>query len=153
LPPLVMRNFTARGDQGQMTTLATEPLRTLNATGKQSVLTWAQQLLVPYYGNADSSRPAGDPFGALTARDRYGLAQPGVDLSEPDVDVILAETLFRMLEPHEIAAAMAFEPTYRVTARSKRDKVRLYGNAVTPPVAELLVSALVECVTGEEVTR
>lgn len=32
-----------------------------------------------------------------------------------------------------------------------RDKVRLYGNAVTPPVAELIVSALVEAITGEEI--
>lgn len=154
LPPLVMRNNTARGDQGQMTTLASEPLRTLTAAGHQSVLTWARQLLVPYYGNTDSSRPASDPFGAMTARDRYGLAQPGdVDLETPDVDALLPEVLFRMLEPHEIAAAMAFEPTYRVLAKSKRDKVRLFGNAVTPPVAEVIVSALVECVTGEEVAR
>lgn len=46
---------------------------------------------------------------------------------------------------------MGFDPHYRVLARSKRDKVRLYGNAVTPPVAELIVSALVEAITGEEI--
>jgi DNA (cytosine-5)-methyltransferase 1 len=151
LPTLIMRNFTARGDQGQMTTPATEPLRTLNATGKQSLLTWAEQLLVPYYGNTDSSRPATGPFGALTARDRYGLAQPAADMDAADVEALLLDTRFRMLEPHEIAAAMAFDPAYRVLARSKRDKVRLYGNAVTPPVAELLGCALVECITGEPI--
>jgi DNA (cytosine-5)-methyltransferase 1 len=48
-----------------------------------------------------------------------------------------------------IAAAMAFDPDYRVLARAKRDKVRLYGNAVTPPVAEIIGSALVEAITGE----
>ncbi|MFI9824601.1 hypothetical protein ACIHFC_29730 [Streptomyces sp. NPDC052013] len=31
----------------------------------------------------------------------------------------------------------------------KRDKVRKFGNAVTPPVAEVIVSALAEAVTGE----
>jgi DNA (cytosine-5)-methyltransferase 1 len=44
---------------------------------------------------------------------------------------------------------MAFDPDYRVLARAKRDKVRLYGNAVTPPVAEIIGSALVEAITGE----
>lgn len=148
LPPLVMRNFTARGDAGQMTTPASEPLRTLNATGKQSLLTWTDQLLVPYYGSSNSARPAENPVGALTARDRYGLAQPG-DLDVVDVDELLLDTRFRMLEPHEIATAMAFDPEYRVLAKSKRNKVRLYGNAVTPPVAEILACALVEAITGE----
>jgi hypothetical protein len=46
-----------------------------------------------------------------------------------------------MLEPYKIAAAMAFDPDYKVVVRSKRDKVRLYGNAVTPPVAEIIISA------------
>jgi DNA (cytosine-5)-methyltransferase 1 len=64
-----------------------------------------------------------------------------------------ARVLFRMLEPHEIAAAMAFDPDYKVVARTKRDKVRLYGNAVTTPVAEIIVSALVEAVTGEPIDR
>ncbi|NED08994.1 DNA cytosine methyltransferase [Streptomyces sp. SID6648] len=60
----------------------------------------------------------------------------------------MGDVRFRMLEPHEIGAAMAFPDTYIVTG-SKRDKVRKYGNAVTPPVAEVIVSALVEAVTGE----
>lgn len=60
------------------------------------------------------------------------------------------DCLFRMLEPHEIHAGMAFVPGYIVLG-SKRDKVRQLGNAVTPPVAEVLVSALVECITGQPV--
>lgn len=144
--------YPARSGQGQMTTPAAEPLRTVTAGGKQSVLTWANQLLVPYYGNTESSRPATGPFGALTARDRYGIASAGNwELADRDVDDLIGEVLFRMLEPHEIAAAMGFDPHYRVLARSKRHKVRLYGNAVTPPVAELIVSALVEAITGEEI--
>jgi len=58
--------------------------------------------------------------------------------------------LFRMLEPHEIGAAMAFHAGYQVVG-SKRVKVRQYGNAVTPPVAEVIISALVEAITGEPV--
>ncbi|ORA38082.1 DNA cytosine methyltransferase [Mycobacterium aquaticum] len=36
---LIMRNNTARGDQGQMTTPAAEPIRTVTTTGHQSLLT------------------------------------------------------------------------------------------------------------------
>lgn len=67
------------------------------------------------------------------------------DLQLPDVE----DCLFRMLEPHEIAAGMAFDPNYLVVG-NKRERVAGYGNAVTPPVAEVLISALVECITGEE---
>jgi DNA (cytosine-5)-methyltransferase 1 len=99
-------------------------------------------LLVPYYGTG-TARPASDPVGTLSTRDRYGLAQPG---SSFDID----EVRFRMLDWEEIRAAMAFRDTYLVLPASKRDKVRLLGNAVTPPVAEVLMSALVECITGED---
>ncbi len=147
-PPLVMRNFTARGDAGQMSTPATEPIRTVTANGKQALLRWTQ-LLVPYYGKAEQAYPATEPLGTLTTRDRYGVAAPGGLTVELDLD----DVLFRMLEPHEIAAAMAFEATYQTSAKSKRIKVRLYGNAVTPPVAELIGCALVEAVTGEPIER
>jgi len=32
---------------------------------------------VPYYGAAEVAQPATAPLGALTTRDRYGLARPG----------------------------------------------------------------------------
>lgn len=58
------------------------------------------------------------------------------------------DCLFRMLEPHEILAGMAFRRDY-VVLGNRRERVRQAGNAVTPPAAEVIVSALVECVTGE----
>ncbi|WP_332102230.1 DNA cytosine methyltransferase [Mycobacterium xenopi] len=42
---LLMRNNTARGDQGQMTTPVREPIRTVTTTGHQSLLT-AEQLTI-----------------------------------------------------------------------------------------------------------
>lgn len=103
---LIMRNNTARGDQGHMSTPATEPLRTLTTSGHQSLLT------------------------------------------PPSIDPL--DRLFRMLEPHEIGAGMAFMPDY-VVLGTKRQRVKQYGNAVTPPVAEVLMSALVECIQGHEI--
>jgi DNA (cytosine-5)-methyltransferase 1 len=137
---LVMRNNGSRGDGAGHCTPAVEPLRTLTAAGHQSVLTWEHlaHLLVPYY-RTGVAHPAAEPVGSVTTRDRVGLASPAVDVSD---------VLFRMLEPHEIGAAMAFVHGYQVVG-SKRERVRQYGNAVTPPVAEVLISALAEAITGE----
>ena len=45
---------------------------------------------------------------------------------------------FRMLQPHEVQRGMAFPDSY-VMLGTKRDRVRLAGNAVTPPVAKMLM--------------
>ncbi|KUL40765.1 DNA cytosine methyltransferase [Actinoplanes awajinensis] len=151
LPPLITRQNT--GHPRSRSTPATEPARTVTASGQQSVVfpPHEQMLLVPYYGTARTARPATEPIGALPTRDRYGLALSELDEAATAID--LDDVLFRMLEPHELAAAMAFHPGHRTAARSKRAQVRLYGNAVTPPVAELIGSALVECITGVDLDR
>lgn len=129
VPPLIMRNNMGGAE---MCTPVDEPLRTLTTKGHQS-------LLVPYYGTG-VARPVTEPSGAITTKDRYGLATGLIDVDD---------VLFRMLEPGEIGAAMAFLPDYLVLG-NKREKVRQYGNAVTPPVAEVIISALVEAISGEQ---
>ncbi|WP_018251857.1 DNA cytosine methyltransferase [Salinispora mooreana] len=134
---LVMRNMTARGCPGQMSTPVGEPLRTQTASSVQSLIRW-DHLLVPYYGNGHA-RPVGQPAGTVTTVDRnalVGAADVGVD-----------DCTFRMLEPHEIQAAMAFDAGYRVLG-NKRERVRQLGNAVTPPTARDLIAAVAEAITG-----
>lgn len=143
LPAMVMRNNGSRGDGGEHCTSITEPLRTLTTAGHQSLVTW-ETLLAPYYGTG-VARPVAEPIGALSTRDRYAVVSGLADLELDDV-------LFRMLEPHEIGRAMAFADAY-VVLGNKRERVRQYGNAVTPPVAEVIVSALVEAITGEPLER
>ena len=48
-----------------------------------------------------------------------------------------------MLAPHEIQAAMAFPKDYVLTG-NHREKVKQLGNAVTPPVMQLLMQRVVE---------
>lgn len=62
---------------------------------------------------------------------------------QPRVD----DCLFRMLEPHEIAAGMAFSPGYTILG-NKREKVRQAGNAVCPPNARDLVACVAESLGG-----
>ena len=141
LPAMVMRNNTPRGNAAQMCTSVDEPVRTLTAAGHQSLVTW-EHLLVPYYGNG-TAKTVREPVGTLSTRDRYALVQGDVDIND---------VLFRMLEPHEIGRAMSFADQYIVLG-SKRERVRQYGNAVTPNCAEVIVSALVEAITGEDIER
>lgn len=143
-----MRNNSSRRDGAEMSTPVTEPLRTLTTRGHQSLITWGDGLLLPYYGTG-VAKPVTNPVGTLTTRDRYALIQPGdVPIDVPAVE----DCTFRMLAPTEIAAGMAFATDYQVTG-TKRQQVAGYGNAVTPPAAEVIVSALVEAITGEPLDR
>jgi DNA (cytosine-5)-methyltransferase 1 len=121
-----------------------EPLTTFSARGQHHALICPPALLLPYYSRS-GPRPVTQPMGTLTTRDRYALVQ------YPDVPAVEDCTL-RMFAPREIAAGMAFASDYRVKG-NKRQQVAGFGNAVTPPVPEVLVSALVEAITGEDLER
>lgn len=134
---MVMRNNTGGAE---MSTPADEPLRTITTKGHQSLVRW-DHLLVPYYGTAVARR-VDQPGGTVTTVDKHALVGPQVDLED---------CTFRMLEPHEIQAAMAFDDQY-VVLGNKRERVRQLGNAVTPPAARDLIAAVVEALTGEAAT-
>lgn len=81
---------------------------------------------------AASNAPVSDPFGTFSA----GGQHHGVtEWTVPDVN----ECEFRMLEPHEITAGMAFPKDYIMTG-NKREQVKQAGNAVTPPAARDLIT-------------
>ncbi len=131
---------------GSVARPVTESLATVTASGNHHGLCLPagadEHLLVPYYGTG-VARSVREPVGAITTRDRYALVKGEVDIDD---------VMFRMLEPREIGRAMSFADEY-VVLGSKREKVRQYGNAVTPNAAEILVCALVEAITGEDIDR
>lgn len=120
-------------------------------------------LLVPYYSASESAQPTSRPIGTLTTVDRYALVTlRGQNAPKPitaPLDTFAASGThhglmtvseddvmacrFRMLEPPEIAAGMAFPSDYRWQG-SKRQRVRLAGNAVTPPAARDLTTVVAE---------
>ncbi|KOX13707.1 hypothetical protein ADL05_18635 [Nocardiopsis sp. NRRL B-16309] len=122
------------------------PLHTVTAGGFHHGLATGPRgvdpLLVQYYGKG-RTLPASGPIGTLPTKERYGVATP------PPGPVDIDRVLFRMLTIEEIQRAMAFDEAYRLLEYSKRDQARLLGNAVTPPAAEILLSPLVEAITGE----
>ncbi len=133
---LVMRNNTARGDQGQMSTPVDEPLRTLTTAGHQSLISW-DHMLVPYQSRSVPSS-VGEPMQTLTTVDPAAITSLEVDPMD---------CLFRMLEPSEIKRGMAFPSDY-VIKGNRREQVRQAGNAVTPPAARDLIAAVVESLAG-----
>ncbi len=123
---LLMRNNSGGAE---MVTPADEPARTITTKGHQS-------LLLPYYGNSEA-RPDDRPLPTVTTKDRCGLIDP---------DEIVDDCGFRMLEPYEIAAAMAFPTGYIPRDLTKKDQVKLAGNAVTPPVMEWIVGRVAQAI-------
>lgn len=130
-----------------------DPLATFSANGFHHGLVQPPgseavrgQMLVPYH-RTGVARPVTEPLGTVTTRDRHGLL--GIDPER-----IIEECTFRMLETSEIRRGMAFPDSYRITpGMAKRTQARGFGNAVTPPSAEVIGCALVEAITGETIER
>lgn len=123
---LLMRNNTGGPE---MCTPVSEPARTITTAGHQS-------LLMPYYGNAHA-QPTDRPMPTVPTRDRFALV---------DVEKLVDDCGFRMLEPYECAAAMAFPEGYIPRDLTKKDQVKLAGNAVTPPCMTWVASRVVEAI-------
>lgn len=109
-------------------------------------------------GGAEMTTPVNETLRTLTTAGHQSLIQAGTMTGRPRVspaDIKAAEdmvpdVLFRMFQPHEVAAGMAFPANYkwqppdRNKPISNRDLVKAAGNAVTPPSARDLVAVCVE---------
>ncbi len=110
--------------------IADEPMMCVTSNDSRQALLSAGSFLSYYYGTQQASG-LGDPIHTMTGVDRAALIQA--------LDGITVDDLyFRMLQHHEIGRAMAFPKSY-VVLGTKREKVRQYGNAVTPPVMKMLI--------------
>lgn len=100
-----------------------EPVPTIRSRNGHGLV---EPFLVKYYGTADAV-PTRIPLGAVTTKDRYGLVEgyAGLDIT------------FRMLQPHELAAAQGFPAGYDF-AGTKTDQVKQIGNAVPVGLARAL---------------
>lgn len=140
-----IKNFGGNARPEDMAKPVSEPFGSVTTRDHHSIV-------VPYYSGSDA-QPVDRPIGTIPTRDHWALAS----LTPAEVDRVFEEMVsaarFRMLHDYEIHKIMAFLPGYQIAGTSKRARVRQLGNAVTPPAAEVLMSALVECVTGEELER
>lgn len=127
----LMGDFAVRG--------LSAPLPSQTTEGPQDAILSRAPFLVQYYGT-DNASSADEPVPTATTKDRHALLTPG--------DAEVEDCYFRMLAPHEIGAAMAFPETYVVLGK-KGERVKQYGNAVTPPAMTILVERIVESLCPE----
>jgi DNA (cytosine-5)-methyltransferase 1 len=82
--------------------------------------------LTAYYGNERGGRSLARPIGTITTRDRWA---------------VVAGDRMRMLQVDEARKAMGFPASYGLPANS-RQAMHMLGNAVCPPVACDVITAL-----------
>jgi DNA (cytosine-5)-methyltransferase 1 len=116
----------------------TAPLATVTASGRHHMLVRHNTAR----GDAGQMcTPVTEPARTLTTTGHQSV------VGWPHPAPAVADCTFRMLEPAEIQAAMAFRPGYRVLG-TRREQVRQLGNAVTPPAAEWLIRAVARSLGG-----
>lgn len=90
--------------------------------------------LIVYYGTDGSGgwQPLDRPIRTLTTLDRFGLVT--WDGKTP---------MLRMLQVPELMRAMGFDDGYEFCVGTRRDRIKLLGNGVCPPVMKAVVGSLV----------
>lgn len=86
--------------------------------------------LLVYYGSDGSGgwQKLDRPLRTVTTVDRFALVVPGPDGPE-----------MRMLQVPELRRAMGFEDDFELARGTRRDKIRILGNGVCPPVMRDIV--------------
>jgi DNA (cytosine-5)-methyltransferase 1 len=110
-----------------------EPVPTVATAGAIAIV---EPFLVSYYGNGEALS-VDDPLDTVTTKERFGLARPVI---EHDGKRYLLDIKFRMLQPHELAAAQGFPKGYQF-AGNKSEMVKQIGNAVPRRLSRALCLA------------
>ena len=89
--------------------------------------------LLVYYGSDGSGgwQPLDRPLRTITTVDRFALLEPSQD-----------GPTMRMLQVSELKRAMGFANAYKMPVGNRRDKIRLLGNSVCPPVMKAVLRSL-----------
>jgi len=114
-----------------------QPLSTVVGTDRHALLMRNNR------GGAEMCTPTSEPARTMTSKAPQSLLTPPT-ITSADLDALVDDCGFRMLQPHEIAAAMAFPDGYIPATLPKKDRVKLAGNAVTPPVMTWITGRLAQ---------
>ena len=90
--------------------------------------------LIVYYGSdqAGGWQRLNVPLRTITTLDRFAFVKPSP-----------GGHLMRMLQPEELKAATGWPKRFRIKHGTRRDKVKMAGNAVCPPVMKSIVMDLI----------
>jgi DNA (cytosine-5)-methyltransferase 1 len=97
--------------------------------------------LLVYYGSdaAGGWQQLDVPLRTLTTLDRFAYVRPTKDGHE-----------MRMLQVPEVKAAMGFPAEYLLEHGTRREKIKLMGNAVCPPVMAAIIRTLTSSSEADE---
>lgn len=126
LPPAFLSSYYSGSD---VNALVDEASRTIPTVARHAL--FAAPFWIPYANGDGPPHSVDEAFGTQHTANSFGMFMPN---EVPELE----EWGFRMLATHEIGAIMAFGSDYVVLGK-KEDKIRQYGNAVTPPAARLLI--------------
>jgi DNA (cytosine-5)-methyltransferase 1 len=116
-----------------------DPLPTVTANYEHFGL--AEPFLVQYHSTG-GPQSVDEPLPTQTTKDRFGLVVALTNGQQAILDI-----RFRMLQPHELAAAMSFPKGYEF-AGNREERVRQIGNAVPVELARALCLAQLEASVG-----
>jgi DNA (cytosine-5)-methyltransferase 1 len=109
-----------------------DPVPTIPASGSGK-FGLVEPIISGYYSGG-SAAPVSSPLPTITTKDRFALVQPVIDEQ-------LLDIRFRMLKPHELAAAMSFGSGYQF-AGTLEEQVRQIGNAWPVKLGQALIGEL-----------
>jgi DNA (cytosine-5)-methyltransferase 1 len=91
--------------------------------------------LLVYYGSDGGGgwQRLNRPLRTITTVDRFALVKPDPKLGH----------VMRMLQVPELQAAMGMPPRMKFESGSRRDRIKMIGNAVCPPVMHQVVRGLI----------
>ena len=93
-----------------------------------------EPFLLVYYGTdgAGGWQRIDAPLRTITTVDRFAFVRPNKD----------GRHEMRMLQTPELKKAMGFPDSFRLNFGNRRDRIKLLGNAVCPPVMKAVIEAL-----------
>lgn len=111
-----------------------QPIPTLDTQNRFGLV---EPYLVEYHSHG-KPRSIDEPAPTVTTHDRLALVQPEIRANGVTYRM---DIKYRMLQPHELSAAMGFPQGYRF-AGTKTSTVKMIGNAVAVNMAKALVTSL-----------
>lgn len=130
--PFIM-NVAHQGSDASRCKSTDEPLPAIHAGGGSVAL--CEPFVTQYYGTARNPKSVEDPLGTVTTKGRFGLVtanQMGIR--------------FRMLRPHELAAAMGLEDY--TFCGNQTEQIKQIGNAVARRTAQALCGNIMDRMCG-----
>jgi site-specific DNA-cytosine methylase len=122
-----LTSFNGKPEEDRRKHVLDNPLPTQHCSNRFGLV---EPFITPYYGTS-GPQEVSEPLATVTTKDRFGLVEP---------DHVALDIRFRMLQPHELKAAMGFPRDYKITG-NRGEQVKQIGNAVEVNQARALAGA------------